>query len=164
MISKEKLMNGYVEDADVIRDLFVEAAGFYDITVSTLNTGGGRFMMAYSNTKPLHFSDKLTLADFKPKTKVEYVKCDRCNVIKTADLDEVFIDNKGKVCIRDASVAEFLICQLYRRVETEFTEQDELLEKAEKLFKAIYLDIPFSDNLGSDWVNLAKRIEFIDCE
>ena len=152
MISKEKLMNGYVEDADVIRDLFVEAAGFYDITVSTLNTGGGRFMMAYSNTKPLHFSDKLTLADFKPKTKVEYVKCDRCNVIKTADLDEVFIDNKGKVCIRDASVAEFLTCQLYRRVETEFTWQDDLKD----LYKVI---------MGEDMVDFIcklKKDDFIE--
>ena len=58
--------------------------------------------------------------------KVEYIKCKTCNVIKTEDLDEVFIDPRGEVCIRDASVAEFLICQLYRRVETEVTINDEL--------------------------------------
>jgi hypothetical protein len=99
----------------------------------------------------------------KPKrTKVEFVPIMKESV-EAEMLDEVFIDDAGEVSIRDASVAEFLCKNLYRRIETEITERDEFIEQYYAALYAAFIKQKKVVNFG-EYMADSGKVKFVGGE
>jgi len=148
MISKEKLLDSYIEnDKGELLDAYVAAAKYHGINSYSCNTKSCCYVECYKSSKDAGFelvgcdssgaleftSKQLTLADFK-RTKVEYVKCEIKVFHKLAEEyvnTELFyaIDDQHQLITGlETLVAAYKSDIVYRKVETEITWRDEVKE------------------------------------
>ena len=140
---KEDLLNTYIEnDNGELRDLFVSTAkamGYksywepaeYEY-MEICDNGYGFKMYGLTSTVNLESTSKqLTLADFKPKTKVEYVRVELAK-LGGYNVQDLFFhwSESNIVNIKEVTASDMLINQhkLRLKVETEVTWKDEVKE------------------------------------
>lgn len=145
------LKNTYIKnDRGELRDLYIDECEKQGIKVATSNRGllndvnyiltyalSGDYKVEYTNTYDNYFLDKeVTLSDLKPRTKVEYVKCDfehKWEAVKFMEETEETLYTRP-----NDEYIELMVCEsavkkmrqgttLYRRVESEVTWQGELI-------------------------------------
>ena len=147
MISKEKLLNSYIEnDNGELKMLYMDALSGHGVTTCAHFNPSRKYLECANACSGLAVygvgelfsiskgSKQLTLADFKPKTKVEYFKL--VGVPKLSELFEIFEADElytksmhchKQVCSIEAVIKLFSNAGAYRKVETEVTWQDELI-------------------------------------
>jgi hypothetical protein len=150
MISKEKLLNTYIDDGcGELIELYAKACAHYEMEgehfskswveyhgVSDRGVMGSASGCSFYKK---HGRKQLILADFKPKVKVEYVSVNKeldggkfweCARDFAEGDCEFFTDGDSalKIHTYNTLLANYRSGMLYRKVETELTWQDELIE------------------------------------
>lgn len=173
MINKSKLINGFIKnDEGELRELFFNACDEYLIDFEeNIESSQAKYIQIvdfeWLYTNSTEDSVELTIDDFKakPKTKVEYVKCEfkhAWEALKEYQEDGNLFLSAGAVGVYIPPNDIYQVVgnhpNLYRRIETEITWQDEL---EEFMSKCVHFD---GANAIQDFYNGQPKIKVLDNE